>query len=80
MIGVPNDDGWGEEVKACVVAKPGTELRPADLIAYCRERLAHYKCPRSVDVIAEVPRNLSGKVLKKDLRAPYWEGRERKVN
>jgi len=80
VIGVPNDDGWGEEVKACVVAKPGTELRPADLIAYCRERLAHYKCPRSIDVIAEVPRNLSGKVLKKDLRAPYWEGRERKVN
>jgi len=80
VIGVPNDKGWGEEVKACVVRKPDTELDEAAVIAFCRERLAGYKCPKSVDFIEEIPRNLSGKVLKKDLRAPYWEGHTRAVN
>jgi acyl-CoA synthetase (AMP-forming)/AMP-acid ligase II len=80
VIGVPNDKGWGEEVKACVVRKPGADLDEAALIAHCRERLAGYKCPKTVDFIEEIPRNLSGKVLKKDLRAPYWEGHDRSVN
>ena len=50
------------------------------MIAFARERLARFKCPTSVDVVDALPRNPSGKILKKDLRAPYWEGRERQVN
>jgi len=80
VIGVPSDAGWGEEVKACVVLAPGTAISESELIDHCRGQLAHYKCPRSVDFLTQIPRNLSGKVLKKDLRAPYWRGRERGVN
>lgn len=80
VIGIPSEGGWGEDVKACVVVEPGSGLSPDEIIDYCRERLAHFKCPKSVDLIDAIPRNLSGKVLKKDLRAPYWEGRERGVN
>ena len=56
-----------------------TEVTEAELIAYCRERLAGYKCPSSVDWVEVLPRNPSGKILKKDLRKPYWEGRDRMV-
>jgi long-chain acyl-CoA synthetase len=82
VIGVP-DDKWGETPKAMVVVKSGTDLGDgfaADVIGYCREHLARFKCPTSVDVIDAIPRNPSGKVLKKDLRAPFWEGRTRNVN
>ena len=79
MIGVP-DEKWGEAVKACVVCKPGHELTEADVIAYAREQVAAYKVPKSVDLIAEMPRNPSGKILRRELRAPYWEGRDRQVN
>ena len=79
VIGVP-DETWGEAVKACVVPKPGSEIDPDDIIAFTRERLAGFKVPKTVDVIAVMPRNASGKILRKDLRAPYWEGRERQVN
>src|SRR6195952_2065091 len=76
VIGVP-DDRWGETVKAVVALDPGAEATEDELIAYCREHLAHYKCPKSVDVIAALPRNPTGKILKRDLRKPYWEGRDR---
>jgi long-chain acyl-CoA synthetase len=79
VIGVPHEK-WGETAKAIVVKVPGTDPTPDELIAYSRERLARYKCPTSVDFIDALPRNPSGKVLKKDLRGPYWEGRERFVS
>ncbi len=79
VIGVPHEK-WGETAKAMVVRAPGTEVTQDELIAYCRDRLAKFKCPTSVDWIDALPRNPSGKVLKKDLRAPFWEGRSRNVN
>ena len=79
VIGVP-DDKWGEAVKAVVVVKPGEELTEEQLIAHARTRIAGFKCPKSVDFIAALPRNPSGKILRRELRAPYWEGRERQVN
>ncbi|WP_051581214.1 long-chain-fatty-acid--CoA ligase [Pseudonocardia acaciae] len=78
VIGVP-DERWGEVPKAVVVAAEGHAVDEAELLDYCRAELAAYKCPKSVDVVAELPRNPTGKILKKDLRAPYWEGRERRV-
>ncbi len=79
VIGVPHDR-WGETAKAIVVLAPGAELGAEDLIAYARAHLATFKCPTSVEYVESLPRNPSGKILKKDLRAPYWEGRERQVN
>ena len=79
VIGVP-DDKWGETAKALVVKAAGGDVSEQDIIDYARERLARFKCPTSVDWIDVLPRNPSGKVLKKDLRAPFWEGRERMVN
>lgn len=79
VIGIP-DEKWGETVKAVVVPKPGMAIEEADIIAWARERIAPFKAPRSVDVIEALPRNASGKILRKDLRAPYWEGYERMVN
>jgi long-chain acyl-CoA synthetase len=79
VIGVP-DDRWGETVKAIVVLVPEASLDAAGVIEHCRQNLAHYKCPTSVDTIDVLPRNPSGKILKRELRAPYWEGRERSIN
>jgi long-chain acyl-CoA synthetase len=80
VIGVP-DDTWGESVKAIVVPKPGATLDAADIIAFARSRIAHYKAPRSVDFReAPLPRSASGKILRRELREPYWAGRERRVN
>jgi acyl-CoA synthetase (AMP-forming)/AMP-acid ligase II len=76
VIGVP-DERWGESVKAVVSLHPGAEATEEDLIGYCREHLAGFKCPRSVDVLDALPRNPTGKILKRDLRRPYWDGRER---
>jgi acyl-CoA synthetase (AMP-forming)/AMP-acid ligase II len=78
VIGVP-DERWGEVPKAVVVAAQGADVDPDALIAYCREHLAVYKCPKTVDVVDELPRNLTGKILKKQLREPYWQGRERRI-
>ena len=79
VIGIPSAK-WGEEVKACVVARPGMEIEAGDVIDYTRQKIAPFKCPKSIDVIPEMPRNASGKILRRQLRAPYWEGQERQVN
>ncbi len=79
VIGVP-DEKWGEAVKAIITPAPGTDPSPEDLIAYTRENLAHYKCPKSIERTDAIPRNPSGKILKTELRAPYWEGHDRQVN
>ena len=79
VIGVP-DEKWGEAVKACVVLKAGGQASQADIIAHARRNIAGYKCPKSVDFIAALPRNPSGKILRRELRAPYWVGRDRAVN
>ena len=78
VIGVP-DERWGEAVKAVVVAAPGASPTPDEIIAYARQRIAGFKAPKSVDFIDALPRNPSGKVLRRELRKPYWEGRDRKV-
>jgi acyl-CoA synthetase (AMP-forming)/AMP-acid ligase II len=79
VIGVPSER-WGEEVKAVVVLAAGAELSADALIAFCGERLAGYKRPRSVDFVRELPRNESGKILKRVLREPYWKDRARRVS
>ncbi|MET0271749.1 MAG: long-chain-fatty-acid--CoA ligase [Phenylobacterium sp.] len=78
VIGVP-DERWGEAVKAIVVPAPGARPDPADVIAWARSRIAAFKAPKSVEFIDALPRNASGKVLRRELRKPYWEGRDRKV-
>jgi acyl-CoA synthetase (AMP-forming)/AMP-acid ligase II len=78
VIGVP-DDKWGEAVKAVVELKPGAAASADELQALCRDRLGGMKTPKSVDFIAALPRSPVGKVLKKDLRATYWAGHERKI-
>ena len=79
VIGVP-DDRWGETVKAVLVRAPGGDTSDADIIAYCRTCLAGFKCPTSIDWVDILPRNPSGKILKRELREPYWAGRARVVN
>ena len=78
VIGVP-DEKWGESVKGFVVLKEGVELSSDEIISYVKSQIAGYKCPRSIDFIELLPRNPSGKVLRRELRAPFWEGKERNV-
>jgi len=79
VIGVP-DDQWGEAVKACVVPKKNVSATEKEIIDFMRERIAHFKCPKSVDFLEAIPRNPTGKILKRVLREPYWKDRTRKVN
>ena len=81
VFGVP-DDRWGESPMAAVILRPGIDPGPelaAELVDWCRARLAHYKCPASVAFVTDLPRNASGKVLKRLLREPYWAGRTRRI-
>jgi long-chain acyl-CoA synthetase len=81
VFGIPDED-WGEQVKAVIEPAPdiapGPELA-AEILDFCRERLAHYKCPRSIDFAAALPRDPNGKLYKRRLRDPYWQGRERRI-
>ncbi len=78
VIGVPSER-WGEEVKAIVVPQPGAEPDPAAVLAWARERIAGFKIPKSVDFADALPRNASGKVLRRELRARFWQGRDRAI-
>ncbi len=78
-IGVPHQK-WGETVKAIVVAKPGLTPTEAEIIAFCRDNMAHFKAPTSVDFVTELPRTASGKVQKFVLREPYWAERVKRIN
>jgi long-chain acyl-CoA synthetase len=81
VIGVPNEE-MGEEVKAVVIptsgVAPGAELEQ-ELIEYCRQGIAHYKCPRSIDFVDELPRTETGKMAKRKLRDRYWEGQGSRI-
>ena len=79
VIGIP-DATWGESVHAVVIAVPGAQPQAAELIRWCRERLAHFKCPASVDFAEQLPRNATGKILKSVLREPFWAGQDRRVS
>jgi acyl-CoA synthetase (AMP-forming)/AMP-acid ligase II len=79
VFGIPSEQ-WGEQVHATVVLAPGASLSDADVIAYARQHLAAYKCPRSVSFMDELPRTGSGKLLKRELRVPYWTGHARQVS
>jgi long-chain acyl-CoA synthetase len=79
VIGVP-DERWGERVHAVIVPRPGTDLNAAALIAHCRERIAGYKCPRSIEFRSEsLPLSPAGNVLKTELRKYFWDGHARNV-
>ena len=78
VIGVP-DDQWGEAVKAVVALLPNSQVSEQELIDWCRGRIADYKRPRSVDLVAELPRDLAGKLLKREIREPYWAGSGRRI-
>jgi acyl-CoA synthetase (AMP-forming)/AMP-acid ligase II len=79
VIGIPSEQ-WGESVLAFLVLKGEEKPTTEELIEFSRAHLAGYKLPRQVEIVDELPRNASGKVLKNQLREPYWEGIERKVN
>ena len=78
MIGVP-DNTWGERVHAVVVPAAGQTVTLGELAAFCKERIAGYKTPRSLELVEALPLSAVGKVLKRELRRPYWEGQERAV-
>jgi long-chain acyl-CoA synthetase len=81
VFGIPNND-LGEEVKAVVQPIEGVDAGPAlerELIAFCRDHLAHFKCPRSIDFVAELPRLPTGKLYKRLLRDEYWQGHETSI-
>ena len=79
VIGVP-DDKWGEAVKAVVVLKPGAEATEDEIISYSRTKIAGYKIPKSIDFTDVLPRNPTGKLLKRELRKPYWQSKDRQIN
>ena len=79
VLGVP-DERWGETVKAIVVLRAGATATEEEIISFCRRKLGGFELPRSVDFVDALPRNASGKVLKRDLREPYWIGRDRRIS
>jgi fatty-acyl-CoA synthase/long-chain acyl-CoA synthetase len=78
VFGIPSDE-WGEAVHAVVQLHPGEDVDDDEIMQFCKERMASYRVPRSFSRIDDIPRTASGKTLKRELRAPYWEGRTSKV-
>jgi fatty-acyl-CoA synthase len=70
------DPHWGEVPKALVILKPGSSATEAELVEFCRGRLAHYKCPKSIEFVESLPKTATGKFLKKELRKQDWSGRK----
>ena len=79
VIGVP-DSKWGEAIKAVVVLKKDYSVSEQEIIDFCKERTAHYKCPKSIDFLNDLPKTGSGKIFKKSIREKYWEGYEKRVH
>lgn len=80
VVGIPHEK-WGEQVHAEVILHPGQEATEAEIIAECGKHIANYKCPRSVSFRTEpFPLSGAGKILKRDVRAPYWEGQDRMIS
>ena len=79
VIGVP-DERWGEAVKAIIVKTADADITAGEVLDWARERIAGYKLPKSVDFIETLPRNPTGKILKRELRKPYWGDKQRQVN
>jgi acyl-CoA synthetase (AMP-forming)/AMP-acid ligase II len=78
VIGIP-DERFGEAVMAFVVRREGAVVDGHELVAHCRQRIAGYKLPRRVEFIDRLPRNATGKVLRRELREPFWQGRARRI-
>ena len=79
MVAAP-DERWGEVPVAVVVLKPGASATADEVLAHCRERLAGFKVPRRVEFRDELPKSGTGKILKRELREPFWEGYEARVH
>jgi len=79
VVGVP-DQKWGEVIKGIVVVKPGQKVTEQEIIQFCKDKMTHYKAPKSIDFIKSLPKTGSGKIHKKELRDKYWEGYEKKVH
>ena len=79
VIGMP-DEKWGETIKALVVLRPGQAATERELIEFCRGRMAHFKCPTSIEFRDTLLRTATGKLQKFKLREPYWAGRDRRVS
>jgi acyl-CoA synthetase (AMP-forming)/AMP-acid ligase II len=80
VFGIPNEK-WGESVHAVVVPKPGHSISGEEIMAYCRQYIAGYKCPRTVEIREEsLPMTGAGKILKRELRRPYWDDKGRGIN
>jgi long-chain acyl-CoA synthetase len=80
-IGIPNDE-WGEEVKSVIQLNPGFEAGDelaAELIEFARAKVANYKCPKSIDFVADLPRLPTGKIQRRIVREPYWQGRTKQI-
>jgi fatty-acyl-CoA synthase len=73
------DEKWGEVPKAFVVLKPESQVTEQELLEFCRSRLAHFKCPRSVELVPALPKTATGKVLKRELRKKFWGEQSRTV-
>ena len=78
IVGIPSER-WGEEPRAFVVLRPGTELSLEDLMAFVRQKLAGYKVPKSMEIVDALPKNPAGKTLHRELRKPFWEGKGRSI-